>query len=84
MLDSEQVRTLLNKFTEQCGTFVKGVVAWWNLPTWDELWNEFTQEETHEEDLHGNQVKGESDEENISLLGHVRKGKGVSKLNKGE
>lgn len=51
------------------------------LPTWDRLWDDFTQEETREEALRGNQVKGERDEENFALSSHVRKGKGAAKMN---
>jgi hypothetical protein len=41
----ELVRTTLNGFTKQWEVFVRGVVAQENLPDWESLWDDFTQEE---------------------------------------
>jgi hypothetical protein len=53
------------------------VIAQEKLPDWERLWDDFTQEETREEALQGNQAKGDEDEENVVL--HAKKGSGDGK-----
>ena len=48
-----------------------------HLPKWDRLWDDFIQEETHEEALLNRQMKGEDKEENVALI--AKKGKGKMK-----
>jgi hypothetical protein len=40
------VRKALNNFTKPWGSFVRGIVAWEVMPTWERLWDDFVQEET--------------------------------------
>ena len=35
------VRTALNNFTKPWGPFVRGIVAWEIMPTWERLWDDF-------------------------------------------
>ena len=44
--DSELVRTTLNRMTKPWEVFVESIVARKNLPKWDHLWDDFTQEKT--------------------------------------
>ena len=37
-----------------------------NLSNWERLWDDFIQEETREEDLRSNKLKGDGDEENLA------------------
>lgn len=53
VLDSKLIRIALSRFIEWWDTFIKRVVAWKHFPTWDRLWDDFTQEETRAEALHG-------------------------------
>ena len=41
------VITTLNGVTKPWYVFVESVVARENMPTWDRLWDDFIQEETH-------------------------------------
>ena len=47
VLDAELVRTALNGVTKPWSVFVESVVAHEHMPTWDHLWDDFIQEETH-------------------------------------
>lgn len=38
--------------TRQRKIFVKGIVAREKLPDWDRLWDDFTQEELQDKDIH--------------------------------
>jgi hypothetical protein len=40
------VRTTLDNFTKPWGPFVRGIVAWEDIPTSERLWDDFVQEET--------------------------------------
>ena len=73
--DSELVRTALKGFSKPWESFVRGIVARENLPNWERLWDDFTQEELR---LGSNQTGKQpvSDEENVALAG---KGKGKFK-----
>jgi hypothetical protein len=73
--DGELVRTTLNGFSEKWNTFVKGVVSRENRPNWERLWDDFIQEETHEEALCSRQSKGEENEENVALVAAKKKDK---------
>ena len=64
----EMVRTALNGFSGKWNTFLKGVVSRENLPNWERMWDDFVQEEIHDEALEGKQTQGENSEENVSLL----------------
>jgi hypothetical protein len=44
-MNSELVRITLNRFTKEWEVFVKCVVGHENLPDWNRLWDDFTQEE---------------------------------------
>ena len=41
----ELVKLALNGFSKSWGSFVRGIVARENLPTWERLWDDFVQEE---------------------------------------
>jgi hypothetical protein len=52
-------------------------VAQEHLSDWKRLWDDFSQKETREEAIQGNQGKGDEDEENVAL--HAKKGRGDGK-----
>ena len=46
ILDSaELIRVALNGFSKSWETFVRGIVARENMPSWERLWDDFVQEE---------------------------------------
>ena len=46
MIDSaELIRVASNDFSKSWETFVRGIVAWKNMPSWERLWDVFVQEE---------------------------------------
>ena len=63
---SEMVRTALNGFSGKWKPFVKGVVSRENLPSWKRLWDNFFQEELHDEALEKKSLN-EHSEENVAL-----------------
>jgi hypothetical protein len=76
--DSELVRIALKGFTKEWDVFVKCVVGRENFPSWERLWDDFTQEEIREGSQSRDQEKAEDgvDEENVALVG---KSKGKKK-----
>jgi hypothetical protein len=64
--ETELVRTTLNGFTKQWDMFVRGVVAREKLPSWERLWDDFTQEELRVDASQASQSKSE-EEENVAL-----------------
>jgi hypothetical protein len=74
-------RTTLNGFLEKWTSFIKEFISQENHSNSERPWNDFIQEKTREEALHSRQLKGEEDEENISLASGVRKGKWATELN---
>ena len=47
VVDAELVRTALNGMENPWTVFVESVVSREHIPTWDRLWDDFIQEETH-------------------------------------
>jgi hypothetical protein len=81
--DSELVCIALKGFTKEWDVFVKCVVGRENFPSWERLWNDFTQEEIWEGSQSRDQEKeeGGADEENVSLVGKSKgKKKDMSKV----
>ena len=50
--DGDMVRIALKGLTEDWKPFIKGIVAREKLLDWDRLWDDFTQEELRDKDLH--------------------------------
>jgi hypothetical protein len=69
---SELVRIALNGVTKQWVVFVEGIVARENLPKWECLWDDFVQEETWREYVHGSSSVG-NDEDNVALVAKNKK-----------
>ena len=44
--NAEMVRSDLNGVTQQWTVFVQTIIGRENMPTWDRLWDDLTQEET--------------------------------------
>ena len=42
---AELIQVALNGFSKSCETFVRGIVARENMPSWERLWDDFVQEE---------------------------------------
>ena len=42
---AELIRVALNGFSKSWETFVRGIVARENMPSWERLWDDFVQEE---------------------------------------
>ena len=61
--------------------FVESVVAHEHMPSWDRLWDDFIQEETHRGYLHGSASHNKGEEENVALIvkGKKKKSKKGSK-----
>ena len=38
---AELIRVALNGFLKSWETFVRGIVAWENMPSWERLWDNF-------------------------------------------
>ena len=70
--DSELVQIALKGFTKEWEVFVKCVVARENLPGWNRLWDDCTQEEIREGSQGSGQKEGAS-EENVSLSAKSKK-----------
>ena len=75
--DVELVRVALNGFSQPWHDFVRAIVARENFPSWDILWDDFTQEELRSISTSTCQQK-EVDEENVALAAKARKKKGGS------
>lgn len=82
-IESELVHTALNNFTKEWETFVQGISERDNLPGWDRLWVDFTQEEMTlalvESNIRSSKSKGPKsvkDKENVALAskGKAKKG----------
>ena len=71
--DPELVRIALKGFTKEWDVFVKCVVGRENFPSWERLWDDFTQEEIRE-----GKTEQVADEENVALSTKGRKKKGGS------
>jgi hypothetical protein len=76
--EEELVCIALNGFGKQWDVFVKCVVGREKMPTWERLWDDFTQEEIQEGSQREEQKKKSEDEDNLAL---ATKGKGKSKKN---
>jgi hypothetical protein len=78
---TELVRTTLNGVAKPWAVFVEDIVARENIPSWDRLWDDFVQEETHRGYVHGVGSSGvHEDEENVAL---AAKGKGKKTKKRG-
>jgi hypothetical protein len=78
--EMELVKLALKGCTKQWDTFVIGILSRDKLPDWARLWDDFTQKDIWEESIIGGQCKS-GDEENLSLVGQAKKGKGKAKQN---
>jgi hypothetical protein len=74
--EEELVRISLNGFGKKWDVFVKCVLGREKMPTWERLWDDFTQEEIREGSQHGEKKNKSKDEDNLAL---EEKGKGKSK-----
>lgn len=83
--DSELVQTTINVFSKNCQTFVQEITGWDNLPNWEHLWSDFTQEELRLSLVEGstsNNRKGskvENEDENFALASKAKGKKGKGK-----
>jgi hypothetical protein len=66
IVDSELVRTTLNRVSKQWAVFVEGIVAREKLPNWARLWDDFVQAETRRGYVQGSSSTGH-EEENVAL-----------------
>lgn len=67
--DDELVRIVLNGFTKQWDVFVQVISGWDTLPSWDQLWSDFTQEEFRLSLLYGANTKSQKsdvEQENVA------------------
>ena len=74
----ELMRTALNGVAKPWAVFVGSVVAREHMPSWDRLWDDFIQEETHRGYVQGSTFHNKEDEENVALAA-----KGKKKFKKG-
>ena len=63
----ELVKLALNGFSKSWDSFVRGIVARENMPTWERLWDDFVQEELRVGGS-SSQQQGGGEEENVALL----------------
>jgi hypothetical protein len=76
ILEEKMVCISLNRFGKQWDVFVKCVVGRVKMPTWERLWDDFTQEQIQEGSKCGEKKKKSEDEDNLAL---APKGKGKRK-----
>lgn len=55
ILEIESVSIALNDFTKQWEVFVKCIVDWEYMPSWERIWEDFIQEEIWKSAQHGDQ-----------------------------
>jgi hypothetical protein len=79
--EEELVRIAFNGFGKQWDVFFNCVVGKAMMPTWERLWDDFTQEEIWEGSQCGEQKKKSEDEDNLAL---ETKGKEKSKKSSAE
>lgn len=75
--DDELVRIALNGFSKQWDVFVQVVNGRYTLPSWDQLWSNFTQEELRLSLVNGannKSQKSEAEHENLVGKGKAKKG----------
>jgi hypothetical protein len=68
----ELVRTALGGFPKKWEVFVDGIVAREHVPSWERLWDDFTQEEIRRGSKNAGQHDGD-DEENVALAAKSKK-----------
>jgi hypothetical protein len=71
-VDAKLVNMTLNGFPMSWESFVKGICACDNLPTFERLWDDYIQEETQME----SKVDKKGGDNNLALIGQTNKGKG--------
>ena len=71
----ELARTTLNRVAKPWVIFVVSVVAREHMPSWDCLWDDFIQEETHRGYVQGNTSHNKDDEENVAFVTKEKKKK---------
>ena len=69
-----------NGVSQQWTVFVQTIIGRENIPTWDRLWDDLTQEEIRRGFVQGNSSHQRDDEENVAL---ATKGKKKKKFKKG-
>ena len=79
--DDKLVRIALNGFTKQWSVFVQVFSGWDTLPSWDQLWTDFTQDDFRLSLINGanKSQKNEVEQENVPLVGNGKAKKGSSK-----